>query len=74
MSPKSLHRHILTILAPFGAMLMLGSLTMLPPIGIELLYQDGSIIPFSHSFWFMLILGSALWLPFRHIALELQNR
>jgi len=62
------------MLAPFGAMLALGSLTMLPPIGIELIYRDGAIAPFADSFWLMLLAGLALWLPFRRIGMELQNR
>jgi trk/ktr system potassium uptake protein len=64
----------LAVLAPFGAMLTLVSLTMLPPIGIELIYRDGSIAPFADSFWLMLLTGLALWLPFRRAGFELRNR
>ncbi len=71
---KTLQRNLVAVFAPFGAMLMLGSLTMLPPIGIELLYKDGSVTPFLHSFWFMLISGFIIWFPLRHTVLEIQNR
>lgn len=74
MATLALHHSPLAVLAPFGAMLALGSLTMLPPIGIELLYRDGSIAPFVDSFWLMLLTGLLLWLPFRQVGLELQNR
>jgi trk system potassium uptake protein TrkH len=74
MATTAPHSSPLAVLAPFGAMLTLGSLTMLPPIGVELLYRDGSIAPFADSFWLMLLTGLALWLPFRRVGLELQNR
>lgn len=62
------------ILAPFGAMLILISLTMLPPIGVDMIYRDGSAAPFIDSFVLIFLIGLALWVPTRHTRLDLRNR
>ena len=74
MPAKTPHHSRLAGFALFGAMLTLVSLTMLPPIGVELIYRDGSVAPFADSFSLMLLTGLALWLPFRRVGLDLQTR
>ena len=57
-----------------GLLMMLFSLTMLPPVLIALLYQDGQILPFLEGFAIVLILGAALWFPVRHSSQDLRVR
>jgi trk system potassium uptake protein TrkH len=46
-----------------GMLLILFSTSMLPPIGVSLLYHDGSGGAFAIAFVITLITGVALWLP-----------
>jgi len=57
-----------------GLLLMLSSLTMLPPIGISILYQDHNAVAFLAPFFITLILGNVLWLAQRHHQYELKSR
>ena len=57
-----------------GLLMMLFSLTMLPPVLISLLYQDGQMLPFLEGFAIVLILGAALWFPVRHSSQDLRVR
>ncbi len=61
-------------LAAFGLMLMFISVTMVPPIAVEMYYQDGDLDAFVDSFLVMLGVGLACWLPFREYRLEIRNR
>lgn len=51
-----------------GLLMMLFSLTMLPPLGISLLYDDGQWQRFSNGLLMVMIGGLVVWLPFRKVA------
>src|SRR5262245_31682834 len=57
-----------------GMLLMLFSLTMLPPIGVSLYFNDGNWQPFSDSFLMLLLLGALIWLPVRGRERDLRLR
>ena len=57
-----------------GIVLMMFSLTMLPPIAIDLWFGDGATMPFVWSFLITLILGAAITYPVRHCKQELRVR
>lgn len=48
-----------------GLLLMLFGLTMLPPVGVSLYYQDGYASPFLDAFFGLVIIGFLVWLPVR---------
>ena len=53
----------------FGLLLMLSSITMLPPAAIGFFYGDGAILPFLLAFSWTLAAGFLFWLPVRSIRL-----
>jgi trk system potassium uptake protein len=57
-----------------GLMLMIFSLSMLPPVGISLLYRDGHWQPFLASFALIAVIGFLLWAPARAARRELRLR
>ena len=57
-----------------GIMLMIFSLTMLPPIGVSLLYADGHWQPFGASAAIIAAVGLLLWMPAREAKRELRLR
>ena len=57
-----------------GLMLMIFSLTMLPPIGVSLLYADGHWPPFAASAAIIVAAGLLLWLPARNTRRDLRLR
>lgn len=57
-----------------GILLMVFSLTMLPPVLIGIIYGDGAIIPFLLGFAMTAILGVFIWHPVREIHRELRLR
>jgi trk/ktr system potassium uptake protein len=57
-----------------GMMLMIFSLTMLPPIGVSFLYGDGHWRPFALALLIVAGVGALLWLPARHARRELRLR
>ena len=66
--------HWLSIQRLLGLLLMLFSATLLPPILIALLYQDGQLAVFLEGMIALLIVGSLLWVPARHFRDELRVR
>lgn len=58
----------------FGLLLMLFSLTMLPPLGVGLYYQDGNWQPFMDAFVALAVLGALVWWPVRRQQRELRLR
>ena len=66
--------HRKATVAMIGRLLVFFSLTMLPPLLIELLYRDGAISPFLDTFVLTLSLGLVCWLPLRGKTLDLRNR
>src|SRR5210317_1050492 len=57
-----------------GLLLMIFSLTMLPPIGFSLLYNDHSWLPFVEGFGLTLAAGFLCWLPVHRSKKDLRLR
>lgn len=53
-----------TTLKVLGALLMMFSITMLPPLAVSLIYSDGAYRAFVDTFGFTLISGFVLWATF----------
>ena len=64
----------LTIQRILGILLALFSITMLPPVLVSLLYQDGEAKAFITAFGLLLSIGALLWLPARKHRKELKIR
>jgi trk system potassium uptake protein TrkH len=62
------------IIRTLGVLFLLFSTTLLPPIGISLAYGDGEIQHFSATFAIALVIGLALWLPFRRDLHTIRSR
>ena len=62
------------ILRILGILLSLFSLTMIPPLIISLVTNDGSITPFLLAFVIILLTGLAFWLPVRNFRNDLRLR
>ncbi|MEW5249410.1 TrkH family potassium uptake protein [Microbulbifer sp. 2201CG32-9] len=65
---------IAVIARVFGILLMVFSLTLLPPIGVSLWYEDGTHPAFSVAFAITLITGVSMWLPVHGLRQELRTR
>ncbi len=57
-----------------GILLMVFSLTLVPPMLVSLLYRDGAIAPFFSAFGITIVLGLLAWLPVRDMHRELRLR
>lgn len=57
-----------------GLLLMVFSLTMLPPIGVSLWYDDGNLVAFVDTLLVTLLGGLLIWLPARHARRDLRTR
>ncbi len=57
-----------------GLLLMIFSLTQLPPMLVSLFYEDGNLMPFASAFLFTLLIGALLWFPVRRIRKEMRLR
>ena len=55
-----------------GLLLVVFSSTMLPPIVVGLIYDDGAIVPFVEAFLLILVSGFLLYLPVREHKKELR--
>jgi trk system potassium uptake protein TrkH len=66
--------NLLTVQRIMGQLLMLFSVTLLPPIGVSLYYGDGHWQPFFDSFCGMLVVGALIWWPARKAHRELRVR
>jgi len=66
--------NFLTVQRILGLLLMVFSVTMLPPIGVALYFQDGHWQPFLDAFATLLILGAIVWFPARKCVRELRLR
>ncbi|NCA68875.1 MAG: potassium transporter [Sphingobacteriia bacterium] len=62
------------VLRIVGLLLLLFSVTMLPPAGVALIYADAGLAPFLVSFVILLLLGFAIWLPVSRSKRELRTR
>lgn len=66
--------NFLTVQRILGQLLMLFSVTMLPPVGVSLYFGDGHWQPFLDSFGGMLAVGALFWWPARKAHRELRVR
>jgi trk system potassium uptake protein len=66
--------NLLAVQRILGILLMLFSITMLPPIGVSLHFQDGYSAPFLDAFTGLLVIGLLVWLPVRKQHRELRLR
>lgn len=57
-----------------GLLLMVFSLTMLPPIGFSIFFQDGAWLPFVQGFGLTLFFGLIIWFPVRRADRDLRLR
>jgi trk system potassium uptake protein len=57
-----------------GLLLVLFSLSMLPPIAVALFYDDGTWQPFMDAFLALLLTGLLIWIPVRRQVRELRLR
>ena len=57
-----------------GLLLMIFSLTMLPPIGFSLYYADGAWFSFVEGFALTLLVGLVVWFPVRRAHRDLRLR
>jgi len=65
---------IFAILRILGVLLMIFSLSMLPPMGVNWWYGDGVGSTFFITFLVTLFTGFLLWTPCRHHCQEIKNR
>lgn len=56
--------HLQIALKVLGILLMMFSITMVPPIIVSLIYEDGAFIAFADTFGLTLIAGFVLWVLF----------
>jgi trk system potassium uptake protein TrkH len=66
--------NLLIVQRILGLLLMLFSLTMLPPIGVSLYFNDGNWVPFVDALGALLVLGFIVWFPVRKKIRELRVR
>lgn len=57
-----------------GLLLVLFSVSMLPPVAVALFYDDGNWRPFVDAFLALLVTGLLIWIPVRHQVRELRLR
>ncbi len=57
-----------------GLLLMVFSLTMLPPALIGMWYADGAVMSFLYAFAFTIVTGVICWFPVMHVKKELRLR
>ena len=72
-SAEHLHRFA-AVQHVLGLLLMVFSLTMLPPIAVSWLYHDGAARAFGTGLWITLATGAVVWWPVRREQAELKIR
>ncbi len=66
--------NLLIVQRILGLLLILFSLTLLPPIGVSLYFADGNWHSFAKAFVALIIIGTAIWFPVRKRVRELRLR
>ncbi|MDH5694807.1 MAG: TrkH family potassium uptake protein [Gammaproteobacteria bacterium] len=64
----------IAILRILGFLLMLSSFTMVPPVLVSLVYNDGAMMAFVTAFFLTVLLGSILWFPVRNLKADMRLR
>ena len=66
--------NLLVVQRILGILLMLFSVTMLPPVAVSLAFQDQQSAPFLDAFMGLMLIGLLIWLPVRKQQRELRLR
>ena len=66
--------HIAVVIRTLGVLLLLFSTTLIPPMAVSLIYDDGGLAHLSLTFGAALLAGAALWLPLRRKPYAIRNR
>ena len=66
--------HTTVIARVLGIFLMLFSLTMLPPIVVSLLFNDGALPAFAAALGLTFGIGLLIWLPVHRVRADLRTR
>lgn len=66
--------HFAVIGKILGILLMMFSLTLLPPIGVSLYYHDGAFVSFIAAFAITFATGLLVWLPCYRVRRDLRTR
>lgn len=66
--------HYKVILRILGLLLMIFSITMLPPLAISYGYQDGTQVAFTSGFLITLLTGFLIWAPVYRVREDLRTR
>lgn len=66
--------HFTVIMRILGILMMLFSMTMIPPMIVSLIYEDGQLKPFADAFGLILVSGFLVWFPMRNKKHELRIR
>ena len=72
-APERAHRFA-AVQQVLGLLLMVFSLSMLPPLAVSWLYDDGAARAFLQGLWITLATGAAIWWPVRRGRAELKVR
>jgi trk system potassium uptake protein TrkH len=65
---------IAVVIRTLGVLLLLFSTTLVPPMAVSLIYDDGELGHLSLTFGAALLAGAALWLPLRGKPYTIRNR
>jgi trk system potassium uptake protein TrkH len=57
-----------------GLLLMLFSITLIPPVIVSLLYHDTALSAFIYSFFVIFLIGAAVWIPVHNRKQDLRTR
>jgi len=66
--------HLLVVQRILGILLMLFSLTLIPPVMVSLWYADGALLPFAVTLGITLFAGLLAWLPVQRYRRDLRLR
>ncbi|MGV6826556.1 MAG: TrkH family potassium uptake protein [bacterium] len=66
--------HLFVVQRVLGVLLMVFSFTLLPPVLVSYIYDEGKAAPFLLAFLISLLLGLISWLPARNYQVELRIR
>ncbi len=67
-------KRLATVQKILGLLLMIFSVTMLPPVAVALIYGDGGGMPFIYAFLVILGTGLTIWLPVARTRQDLRVR
>ncbi|SEG84438.1 TrkH family potassium uptake protein [Marinobacterium lutimaris] len=66
--------HFKVILRILGILLMIFSITQLPPMAVSLYFNDGAVHAFAIAFFITLLTGFLIWIPVHQVRQDLRTR